>query len=252
MEQRELPSRGETMQVDRRETFTSVARERRFYLWTAALIAVVTFAGFARTYYLRGFFHTRALTLFLHIHGAVMTGWIVLFLVQSLLIAGHRVRLHRRLGVLGACLGALVVILGTEATLVAAAREVRGHTGFVPMQLSILALELTQLLLFAWFLGTALLQRRRPDVHKRYMLLATLCMLPNPEVRMLPFIQNNLVILLLWSAVVFVLVAADGARSGRIHPSFVRGAAIANAALYIAYFGSQSAGWRNFASHVVA
>jgi hypothetical protein len=82
------------------------------------------------------------------------------------------------------------------------------------------------------------------------MLLATLCMLPNPEVRMLPFIQNSLVILVLWSAVVFVLVAVDGARSGRIHPSLVRGAAIANAALYIAYFGSQTAGWRSFASRM--
>lgn len=239
------------MQMDRRKTFTPVAREWHFYLWTAALIAVVTFVGFARTYYLRGFFHTRPLTLFLHIHGAVMTGWIVLFLVQSLLIAGHRVRLHRRLGVLGACLGALVVILGAEATLMAAAREVRGHTDFVPVQLSILALELTQLLLFAWFVGTALLLRRRLDVHKRYMMMATLCMLPNPEVRLLPFLQSNLVYLLLWSAVVFVLVAVDGARSGRIHTSFVRGAAIANAALYIAYFGSQTAGWRNLASRMV-
>jgi hypothetical protein len=227
-------------------------RERRFYLWTAALMVAVTFIGFARTYYLRGFFHGRALTLFLHIHGAVMSGWVVLFLVQSALIAGHRARLHRRLGVLGACLGALVVIFGATATLMAAAREVRGHTGFVPFQLSILALELTQMLLFAWFLGTALRQRRRPDVHKRYMLLATLCMLPNPEVRMLPFIQSNLVILLRWSAVVFVLVAVDGARSGRIHTSFVRGAAIANAALYIAYFGSLTAGWRNLASRMVA
>ncbi len=228
------------------------ASERRFYLWTAALIAVFTFGGFARTYYLRGFFDARALTLFLHIHGAVMTGWIVLFLVQSALIAGHRVQLHRRLGVLGACLGVLVVIFGATATLMAASREVRGHTGFVPLQLSILALELTQILLFAWFVGSALLQRRSPGVHKRYMLLGTLCMLPNPEVRMLPFIQNNLVILLLWSVVVFALVAVDGARYGRIHTSFVRGAAIANVALYIAYFVSETAGWRDFASRMVA
>jgi len=231
---------------------TPAARERHYYLSTAALIAVITFAGFARTYYLRGYFHTRALTFFLHIHGAVMTGWIALFFVQSLLIASRQVRTHRYLGVFGGFLGVLVVALGSTATLMAAAREVRGHTDFVPLQLSILALELTQMLLFAYFAGTAIYLRRRPDVHKRYMLLATLCMLPNPEVRMLPFIQNNLVILLLWSVVVFAFVAVDAMRSGRIHPAFLRGAAIANAALYLAYFGSATAGWRYFASHLVA
>jgi len=230
---------------------TSATRERHFYLWTAALIAVVTFAGFARTYYLRGYFHTHALTLFLHIHGTVMTGWVALFFIQSLLIASRQVRMHRYLGVFGAFLGVLVVTLGSTATLMAAAREVRGHTDFVPLQLSILALELTQMLLFACFAGTALYLRLRPDVHKRYMLLATLCMLPNPEVRLLPFIQNNLVILFLWSIVVFTFVVADAVRSGRIHPAFLCGAAIANAALYLAYFGSVTAGWRSFANHLV-
>jgi hypothetical protein len=230
---------------------TPALSERHFYLWTACLIIAVTFAGFARTYYLRGLFHTRTLTLFLHIHGAVMTAWIVLFFVQSLLIAGHRVRLHRHLGVFGACLGALVVILGCIATLMAAAREVRGHTDFVTLQLSILGLELTQMLLFAWSVGAAIWLRQRPDVHKRYMLLATLCMLPNAEVRMLPFIQNNLVILLLWSAVVFFLVGVDAVRRGRIHATFFRSAVLANVALYAAYFGSVTAAWRHFASRLV-
>jgi hypothetical protein len=56
-------------------------------------------------------------------------------------------------------------------------------------------------------------------------------MLPNPEVRMLPFIHNNLVFLLLWTAAVFALVAIDAFRSGRVHVAFLRGAVIANAFL---------------------
>ncbi len=187
----------------------TIRRDRSFYLWVSVFMAVVTFAGFARTYYLRGVFHAEALTLFLHIHGAVMTAWIVLFLLQSLLIATHRVKFHRRLGFFGVSLATLVVILGMTATIHAAAREVRGHTEFVPLQLSVLALETTQLLLFACFVGTAIWLRRKADIHKRFLLLATLCMLPNPEVRMLPFIHNNLVFLLLWSAAVFSFVAIE-------------------------------------------
>jgi uncharacterized membrane protein len=215
-------------------------------------MAAATFAGFAPTYYLRGYFHKPELTLFLQIHGAVMSGWILLFLVQSLLIATHRVRLHRRLGFFGAGLAALVVMLGVAATLMAAAREVRGQTDFVPLQLSILALELTQMLLFGWFVAVAVVRRQQRDVHKRYMLLATLCMLPNPEVRMLPFIHNNLMILLLWSVVVFGAVGLDAWRAGRLHPAFLRNAVVVNVALYIAYFGSMTSTWRYFASKLVA
>jgi hypothetical protein len=230
----------------------TIHRDRSFYLWVSAFIAVITFAGFARTYYLRGVFHGQALTLFLHIHGAVMTGWIVLFLFQSLLIATHRVSLHRRLGFFGAFLAASVVILGMMATIHAAAREVRGNTEFVPLQLSVLALETTQLFLFAWFVGTAIWLRRRADIHKRYLLLATLCMLPNPEVRMLPFIHSNLVFLLLWSTAVFSCVAIDAFRSGHVHFAFLRGALVANVLLYFSYFGATTTAWRHFASKLVA
>jgi hypothetical protein len=227
-------------------------RDPRFYLLASAFIAIITFAGFARSYYLRGVFHSQALTLFLHIHGAVMTGWIVLFLLQSLLIATHRVRLHQRLGLFGVLLAALVVILGMTATIHAAAREVRGHTEFVPLQLSVLALETTQLSLFAWFVGTAIWLRRKADIHKRFLLLATLCMLPNPEVRMLPFIHSNLVILFLWSAAVFSFVAIDAVRAANVHIPFLRGAVIANLLLYSAYLGSTTNAWKHFASQLVA
>lgn len=223
-----------------------------FYIAASVFLAVVTFAGFARTYYLRGIFHTPTLSFFLQIHGAVMTAWILLFLIQSLLIASHRVRLHRKLGYFGAALAALVVMMGMTATVHAAAREVRGHTDFVPLQLSILALETTQMILFAWLVAIAILRRRKTDLHKRYLLLATLCMLPNPELRILPFIHSNLVILLLWSVTVFAFVLADAIRSGRPHGAFLRGAVIANIALYIAYFGSATEQWRQFASHLVA
>ena len=64
--------------------------DRRFYVYSALLFPAVTFADFARTYYLHSFFHTQALTLFLHIHGAGVTGWIVVFLVHTLLVAAHR------------------------------------------------------------------------------------------------------------------------------------------------------------------
>jgi hypothetical protein len=75
--------------------------DRRFYGWAAVTVALIVLVGFARTYYLKAFFGTRTLTPFVHFHGLVMSAWVVLFIVQTRLIAAHRVVLHRALGVLG-------------------------------------------------------------------------------------------------------------------------------------------------------
>jgi hypothetical protein len=230
---------------------TPTSRDRRFYLWSASFLAVIILAGFARTYYFRGYFHSPQLRPFLHYHGAVMTAWIVLFIVQTVLIARRRVWLHRILGYFGAVLAALVVIMGSAATILAAVREVRAQTALVPLQLNVLALELTQMALFGVLVGIALRYRRRPDLHKRCMLLATLCMLPNPELRMMPFIHNNLLYLTIWSAQIFLFVAIDAIRNHRIHPAFLRAAIAANLALYAVQFGSTTDTWRHFASSII-
>ena len=99
--------------------------DRRLYLGASLVFFALVFWTFARTFYLKPLFGTPALPALLHIHGAVMSGWVVLLVVQSGLIAVHRVRWHRRLGVFGAVWAVLVVILGSVTTLNAAAREVR-------------------------------------------------------------------------------------------------------------------------------
>jgi hypothetical protein len=226
-------------------------RERRFYFWIASLIALTTLAGFARTYYFRGYFHSPQLRPFLHYHGAVMTGWIVLFLIQTVLISRRRVRLHRALGYAGGVLAALVVVMGCAATILAAAREVRAHSVQVPLRLNILGLELTQMMLFAIFVGIALKMRRQTDLHKRYMLLATLIMLPNPQLRILTFINSNLLYLTIWTVQVFLIVGIDGFRNRRLHPSFLRGALVATCALYAAQFVSITSEWQQIATRLI-
>jgi hypothetical protein len=91
------------------------------------------------------------LSALLHIHGAVMSGWVLLLVLQTGLIAAHRVRWHRRLGVFGAVWAALLVIVGSFTTLHAAAREVRGHTDFAASQVVITSLDLLQMLFFCGF-----------------------------------------------------------------------------------------------------
>jgi hypothetical protein len=125
--------------------------DRRLYLAVSLIFFALVFWTFARTFYLKPFFRTPPLSALLHIHGAVMTGWVVLLVVQTSLIAAHRIQWHRWLGVFGAVWGALVVLFGSITTLRAAAREVRSHTDLAAGQVIITSLDLLQMLFFCRF-----------------------------------------------------------------------------------------------------
>src|SRR5512146_3323646 len=87
-------------------------REHLFFggMTIAMLIAVLV--GFGPTY----FFSTISGTTFeltrpLHFHGAAFTTWMVLLVVQTTLVAAGRTDIHRKLGVVGAVLGAVMMVL---------------------------------------------------------------------------------------------------------------------------------------------
>src|SRR6266540_6354206 len=86
------------------------SHDRRFFTGMAIAAALTVFIGFAPTYYLSGTFGGRPLTTLVHIHGAIATAWILLFLTQTSLIAATRTDLHRRLGVAGALLAVLLLV----------------------------------------------------------------------------------------------------------------------------------------------
>jgi len=192
-------------------------------------------------------------TRFLHFHGAVMTGWIVLFAVQTFLITSNRIPIHRILGAFGAGYALLVVQIGTAATLVAARREVRAHSEFVSSVLTVLALELTQMALFASLVALGVWLRKRTGYHKRLMLLATFCILPNPIVRLFIWVGlgSNIMILVFWTSLVTAVVLFDSIRNRRVHPAFGFGATIIVVFLYLVYFGSRTPLWQHFAANMV-
>ncbi len=170
--------------------------DRRLYLSASLIFLALVFWTFARTFYLKPFFGTPPLSALLHIHGAVMSGWVVLLVVQTGRVTAHCVQWHRRLGALGAVWAALVVLFGSLTTLHAAAREVRRHTDFAAGQVIITSLDLLQMLFFAGFVAIAIWKRHRPDYHKRLMLLTIACMLPDALARLpVIFMTNDLILL---------------------------------------------------------
>ena len=226
--------------------------DRRLYLSASVIFLALVVWTFARTFYLKSFFGTPPLSALLHIHGAVMTGWVVLLVVQSSLIAAHRVQWHRRLGVLGAAWGALVVLFGSITTLYAAAREVRGHTGFAAGQVIITSLDLLQMVFFASFVVLAIWQRRRAGYHKRLMLLTIACMLPDALARLPVSFMSNQLILVGMDGFIIICVGIDTLWHRRLHPAFAWGAFLFVAAFHLALYFTQTHVWIAFGESLLS
>ncbi|MQA29551.1 MAG: hypothetical protein GEU82_06895 [Luteitalea sp.] len=93
---------------------------RVFHFVMAAAFLLTTFAGFGPTYFLRGFSDRPPLDPLFHLHGLVFTSWLLLLLAQTTLVARNRVDWHRRLGIAGAGLSAVMVIVGIMAAIASA------------------------------------------------------------------------------------------------------------------------------------
>jgi hypothetical protein len=227
-------------------------KDRRMYIWFAALMPFIVLAGFARSYYLKGFFGFPALpSLLVHIHGIVMTSWVVLFVTQVTLVATGRTKTHRRLGVFGAILAVLIVIVGVLTAIAGAAR---GATPGPPA-LQFLAVPLFDMLAFAILVGTALyMRRRRLDIHKRLMLLAAVNLLA-PAIARIPlhFIETGGPLAFFGLTDLFLLacVGFDTIKNRRLHPAFLWGALLIIASQPLRLMLSGTDIWLRFATMLV-
>ena len=197
--------------------------DRLFFSSFAVLAAVSVFIGFAPTFYLKPLFSTRPLTPLLVVHGLVFSTWIVLFGVQTLLVATHRTPVHRRLGWFGAGLALTMLIVGVSTGIV------RAKVGEAPPNvpnLAFLTVPLGDMFVFGCLAGAAVYFRRRPDAHKRLMMIATLAVLPAAFARW-PFAFNQqgglFVAFGLADLGVVLLLAYDIATRGRPHVASVLG-----------------------------
>jgi len=200
-------------------------RDRRFFTGMALAALLTVFAGFAPSYYLKvvlgrpGISGMQTLSPLLHLHGFVFTSWIVLFLVQTRLVAARRIGLHRRLGVAVALLAPAMVVVGFVAAVDAARRGSTPPGG--PPPLVFMAIPLADLAVFATLVGAGIWFRRRADIHKRLMLTSTISIL-TPAIARLPGIlmAGPLAFFALTDSFVVACLIYDRVTRGRVHPAF--------------------------------
>jgi hypothetical protein len=131
----------------------------------SSLLLAGVLIGFAKTFFLRSHFNVPPIPPYLYLHGAVLTTWFVLVVAQTCLVAAHRTRLHRRLGIVA------VLILPISAFVVV--HLVQRTHGAIPPHLRLEVVgNFLSLFCFAGFVAAGVYSRRRPDVHKRFMVAA--------------------------------------------------------------------------------
>jgi hypothetical protein len=151
---------------------------RHHFPLAALVFGALVFAGFARTYYLKGYFGTPALpSLLVHVHGLVMTAWVLLFASQVWLIRSNNVALHMKMGVAGVVLAVLVVVVGFFTAISAAKNGSASTPPNIP-RLVFLAVPMFDLVMMVILFGAAIYYRGTPANHKRLMLLAIINLLP--------------------------------------------------------------------------
>lgn len=198
-------------------------KERLFFSSMAIAMMLIAFVGFAPSYYLKTHFGAPPeLTPLLHWHGAVFTLWLVLLIAQTSLVAGGRVAVHRKLGVVGLVLAVCMIVLGAVVAITRAGEGALGPPGIPP--LVFLAVPLVGLVAFAALLGAAIYFRQRPDIHKRLMLIATMELITAAIARLPGVVSlGPLGFFGLTDVLIVVIAIYDYHTRGRIHPATMWG-----------------------------
>ncbi len=153
----------------------------KFYLWMALACLAIALVGFLPTYFLplaRGAFVAPPIV---HIHGAVFYAWTLYFVAQTWFVASGRTPAHREWGLLGVALATAMVFM-IFATMVAM-MQYRARFGFEEQALVFGWVQASGALFFGATIALAIMNVRKPEAHKRLMLLATISLLGAPIAR---------------------------------------------------------------------
>jgi hypothetical protein len=145
-----------------------------FFSALAGFILLSVLIGFGPTYYLAGVFRAPLPAPIIHVHAAVFSCWILLLVVQTTLVARHRVDLHRKLGVFGFGLACLMPIVGVLA---ATNRLVRNMAPPGMDAKTFYVIPMGDMLIFSLLVGFAYLARTDSPRHKRLIFIATFSLL---------------------------------------------------------------------------
>ena len=225
--------------------------DRGIYVSAGIVVCALVVTGFWPSYFSKLFSaNSGPLTLLVHVHGALMTAWIALFIVQVSLVAAGRADLHRRLGVVGFALLALILVVAVPTSIVAT--KLGGHHMPGPA-LPALALVSAAFAEFVTLGSLGLIYRHRSDIHKRLMVVATFAA-ADAAVARLPFdfLDSLGKVHMATDLVLYAVIVIDTVRHRRFYPAFLWGSVFLVAAQALSAWISGTAWWLHVAEGIMS
>jgi len=231
-----------------------LAAERRFYGGMALFMIAIVLIGFGPSFYLRGTMYSPrpnpTLTPMLMVHGMMFTLWMLLFWLQTVLIAANRRDLHVRMGQAGMVLAVLLVPVMYLTSIFQVARANQPPFA-TPIGWTIVPLAIIPPFITLVWQGWK--QRRNGPAHKRLMLSAALMMM-DPAIGRLPIVPPMLAGFAFLNALSLLTFAPlfwwDRKTLGKIHWATKLGAGLFGAALVIRLLLIPSPAYAALAAHL--
>jgi hypothetical protein len=163
-----------SMEQARPRTVSMTARGaigKYFYLFMSLVIVAVVVYGFSFTIDKNLIHPAVPRPWLLYVHATIFTGWLGFFVLQSILVRSRKVLWHRRLGLFGAAVGTLIPIVGVSTAILMGRFDVT--TLHLADTESFLIIPLFDMVCFTSTFPLAVYWRKKPEMHRRLMLVAT-------------------------------------------------------------------------------
>lgn len=233
-----------------------------FYFYMALACTAVAFIGFAPTYWLplakRSFSGSPAV----HFHGLLFFAWSVFLAFQTWLAASGRVAGHRTTGMIGVSLATAMTISGYLVSISIMQRS--EAAGMASEGIAFAIVPLSGVLFFAVVFTLAIAAIRKPETHKRLMLLAGISLLDAAVARWFltflappgpvgpPPVAVTIPPAFVAYLLLVVAIVHDWRTRGRPHPVYVYGGIALIAVKLLNWPISASPLWHSFAGGLLA
>lgn len=136
----------------------------------SGMYLIIVLTGFMRSLYLNSYFEFPDLPVHLILHGIVLTMWFLIAVTQPLLVATDNMRVHKRLGILAIFIAGAVVIISLITLVIRDAPTIDEFPNRAEP-------NLYTLFAFSICVILGLKFRKKPTIHKRLMLYASMPLL---------------------------------------------------------------------------